>query len=1377
MHNAAARKNPAAVATRIDNRKPYPPGTRQRPFFTQPPSHTAKAELMTSPTSARFTADHRNASASQQSHGPHGQAQDGNVAPSGPRLRSGDRMPQYGAGPAPMPEANEQLLTALRGQIDAISPPYTGRVDALVAVFKTLKDGETEIWHSLKHYPDHPAVTRCKGSLHRLLGHFASTLQASTNGGITGKASLEPAQIQTICQGLAVCVPSSGSLLVRDDHESCKALQCLTHSLLAQAMASGLIDVARANGELLDVLNWLSRGLKAGLLTAGIPIRQCFEHSLLPIHDWTGGNQSRGVLTDHNLGRCAVQISTVLCLTGIDFAAPFRPGVAGTPAMSEQAQRAVLTNGQQVQRCVLQLCAPAVLERLARTPADIIALVNISNMIKYAIEKHLIAVHEPLLVPALGKLVDIIGALPDAELVGRRADCRPLANFSNLLRLLYEHRAPRHEAMAEPFPGLDLSCSRLVDCINSRAFERSHQESQALSNLISFVKLCDKKLAPRTAAVGAATSTTSTATTSLTAAPLLGQDMLHDAARRLVAGVLRYGAAAYSGAPALAGLLSGLLYLYRRNLVTRTPELTVLIKGLLARVGQTNASAWRAKDRKTMLPVLKGLLQFDMVSVDDAQAALSRLLPASGNGAAPRTLRDVVDEIERLGIVDEVVISLSVAVHLPVAAPVSPAPIRGRPSSPPGWTPIAERPSASSTPLRAESPAYAGRNIKADNPAWREVDSRKRIASPLSSAKMSSASMQPNMGAHTVEAQGFSGGMASNLLSPGVLPQQTVADKEPAVPVRGDKTDAHASGGNKKKKSKQAGKKNAPAKAGARPGANSTNKREVKLKQAILAGKVQDVKQLFLQKPNWMNTEIHGVLDAVIDEIELINTPVLDALDAFFTVIKETYPATGTTLLTNYFLFNGHVFAGLKALADRHGLTAGVVRQAGMIGPDLEFMRANRVAMTDKPVRHYRNDKSPTIVSFTGSGQTQESDASPITQVEFALNDALFQDQVVRLSANINGVTSVQEIMPNYASAIAYAAQEGDIDRVRRLLQLQSPAVHVVEGFTPLILAVRRRHMDIVRLLLQSEPLLEQLAAKDNAGLNALMWAADTGSEKSVELLLAAGTASSQTTDVDNEGWNAMFYAAQKGRVGILRQLLNADHDGKQLSAKLPGGANAMMVAAEYGHTAVISALLATPSGEAQLTHTDNRGNNAMFMAINGVQAKVIKLLLKTRTGREQASTSNINEFNTLAHAAALGHTALVRLFLETEFADALASRVLTQKANALILAAQNGHTDIVKLLLEMKSGDLQCKDVSYDGKNALMLAACNGHEDIVRQLLSRRHAHEQAAAVDALGMNALDYARTDHHLAVVKLLEDVALPVAPEAMPADPARHEKPAV
>ena len=1355
------------------------PGTAS--FLLSVPLNTAKINSMTVPTSPRLIADNRNTTASQQSRGPQRPDQDDDVVVSIPRLRSGDREPQVNAGPVPMPAAHQQLLNALHGQIDAISLPYAGRVGALVAVFQTLKDGETGIWHSLLHHPDHAAVTRCKASLHRMLGQFAAALQASSGAGITGQASLDLAQIQTICQGLAVCVPSSGSLLVRGDDDSCDALQGLTHGLLSQAMTLGLVDVARANGELLDVLNWLSRGLKADLLTADILLKQCFEHSIVPILDWTSGNQSGGVLTDHNLGRCAVQISTILRFTGIDFAAPYRPGVADAFETDRQSLKTALTNGQQLQRCVLQLCAPAVLNRFAHASADTIALLNISNLVKYAIEKHLIAAHDPLLVPPLARLVEIVGTLPDKALVGSRADCRPLANFSNLLRLVHEQNALGQGAIADPFPGLDRACARLVECITSVAFENSYPGSQALSNLISFVKLCDKKLAHHLAALSAVTTTAAATTTSSSTVPPLGQEVLRDAAACLIDGVLWYGPQWYSGAPALTGLLAGLVYLCRRNLVAITPELSALIKGLLSRVGKIHAGAWKPQDSKTMLLVLEGFLNLDMVTVDDAQAALSRLLPARGNGAANMTLRDVVDEIARLRIVDEVVIPLPLPIQLPAAAPSSTISTRARPSNPPGWNPVSEKPAASSTPTtsvsstRNKSAAHGNTGIKAVGPTWREVESRKRYASSSSAATPSSSSQRLNVAASGSDAQDFDTSPDSGLQNPESSGKPTGTPTEKAAAARSINTNKTASDAGKKKKSRQAPKKNKPVKSDARAGAHAEKEWQAKLIKAILPGKAKDVTQLFRQQPRWMEMDMHGMLDDVIKEIELLDAPVLSALDALFTVVKETGGDAGADLLTNYFILRGHVFSGLKVLADHHGLFTDPAPISGRAASNRVATQANGVTRIVDSARDYINDDLTRLVSFTDLQEAEGNDDAQITEFQINPNHAEFQDQTVRIVVNVNGVSTTREIEPDYAANLTYAAQEGDISRVRRLLTVQSPAVHVVAGYTPLILAIRRQHIDIVQLLLRSEPVLEQVTAKDKEGWNALMWAADVGSEKAVELLLAAGEASTQRTDVDKDGWNALLFAARKGHVNILRRLLKGDRHAKQLDATIPGGPNAMMIAAENGQEAFVSALVATSTGEAQLAYADHLKNNAMLMAVYDDEAKTLKLLLATRTAREQASAMQFENMNALTLAAALGRTALVPLFLETAFANELASPVIAQRANALMMAAQNGHTDVVRRLLQLKSADRQCVDVTSDRRNALILAAGNGREDIVRLLLSRHNAHQQAAVVDLTGLTALDYARKSKVPAIIQLLENVTVPATPEARPAtDSGMREK---
>jgi len=81
-------------------------------------------------------------------------------------------------------------------------------------------------------------------------------------------ASLGQVQIQTLCQGLAVCVPSGAGMLFHPDYrqQDSLCLQRVTDALLQRAMALGLPDALQANGEVLDILNWLSRALKVGLL-------------------------------------------------------------------------------------------------------------------------------------------------------------------------------------------------------------------------------------------------------------------------------------------------------------------------------------------------------------------------------------------------------------------------------------------------------------------------------------------------------------------------------------------------------------------------------------------------------------------------------------------------------------------------------------------------------------------------------------------------------------------------------------------------------------------------------------------------------------------------------------------------------------------------------------------------------------------------------------------------------------------------------------------------------------------------------------------------------------------------------------------------------
>ena len=488
------------------------------------------------------------------------------------------------------------------------------------------------------------------------------------------------------------------------------ALQKLTDCLITRAMGCGLPEAFQANGEVLDILNWLSRALKADLLTSSEPIKRCYENSLLLMHEWTGGDQCWQLLTDHNLGRCAVQLSTIINDTGIDLftAVHAGPAQSSQPSFQTPREQVLQTNGALLQECILQICAPAVLSRLVSPTADVIALLNIGNLIRYAIEKRVLAVDDPQVTPMLAHFINVVGKLSAVELVGSRKDCRPLSNFANLLRTLVEQEVRHAMLFQQSLFMLGTVCAHLIDCINSADFGSSNVESQSLSNLITFVKVCDRMLERRAAAIGSATTTSSSNAVVSSMATPLTQATLIDASHCLVKGIDWYGAGSFSSPAAMGGLLAGLAYLWRRNLVPPTPAMGILLQSLLDQIGCSDADAWTDKSKRVVLPVLEALLELGMTTPEKALRALTRLIPGLESGTSQWVLAVLGNEIARLDTSRDAIIALPLAQPAPVVTKVFSLPARGLSEAPPGWTRIIEPLAAAQKAARGKSNA-AGR--------------------------------------------------------------------------------------------------------------------------------------------------------------------------------------------------------------------------------------------------------------------------------------------------------------------------------------------------------------------------------------------------------------------------------------------------------------------------------------------------------------------------------------------------------------------------------------------------------------------------------------------------------------------------------------------
>ena len=776
---------------------------------------------------------------------------------------------------AGLPEHYAQLLRALRGQIDDIKPPLGQQLGAIVAVFATLKKNENDIKNLLRYYPNAPELAQCKNSLSRLISHFQIALAASGPSTRLDPQSFTNGQIQIICQGLAVCAPSTGGLLFETEKITVSALQSLTEALLTSAMAQGLPDALQANGEVLDILNWVSRGLKAELLTATDPINRCFEKSLVLIEEWTAGDQCYQLLTDHNLGRCTVQLSTIINFTNIDLlgseAASLQEGESGAEKKVKTGNEGTdgheRTNGERLQNSILNLCSPAVLKRLLAKPVDTVSLLNVCNAVKDAINQKVLAVHDPLLLPALDQLVKAIAGLPEYELIGKEYDCRPLANFSNFLRGLAEDEVNQQPVLQTALTMFDLACKNMISCINGDMFKEAYPDSQALSNLISFVKICDKRLQQRSV-IASTTAATTTATSTSNNNSAIDQAELISAGTRLIAGVLVYGARAFSKAHAISGLLAGLAYLWQRNLVLVTPAMKVLVHDLLGQIEQTRARAWQEKSRKVVLPALRDLLQLGVIEDDDvAQAALVRLMPVSIGRIGRITLKHITNENKRLGAIDDVVIPLPMALHVAITKPATlamttTALASGAPTKAiPGLTLIQPAP-----PVFTKLPSKLNSTVSvklSSNPEWQ---SAKKTAKPI---PLESAHNSPSV---SIRAK--------------ALPSSKPAAK-PISKEKPQQTQKQAD--NPSVKHKTAKGNAAPA----RQGKLAPHHTHTALSQAILAGQATAVVQQFGKKPTWSEKEIVAVLDTVMCELDLIDTEIIKALRVFFTAVKDPRQEAG----------------------------------------------------------------------------------------------------------------------------------------------------------------------------------------------------------------------------------------------------------------------------------------------------------------------------------------------------------------------------------------------------------------------------------------------------------------------------------------------------
>jgi ankyrin repeat protein len=198
--------------------------------------------------------------------------------------------------------------------------------------------------------------------------------------------------------------------------------------------------------------------------------------------------------------------------------------------------------------------------------------------------------------------------------------------------------------------------------------------------------------------------------------------------------------------------------------------------------------------------------------------------------------------------------------------------------------------------------------------------------------------------------------------------------------------------------------------------------------------------------------------------------------------------------------------------------------------------------------------------------------------------------------------------------ALAEAAREGDLGRVRELLEHGTNPDPVVAHRSALAHAAREGHAQVVESLLETGADIE-----GGGGLSPLACAAWNGQDEIVRLLLERGA----DIEADTGGpGTALFQASAEGHPSTVRLLLER---GAAVDAMTEKRATPLLVAAAAGHLEVVNGLI---EAGANLGAADRSGDTALHHAAHNGSTTIIGALLRAGADRTLVDTYGDTAFD-----------------------------------------------------------------------------------------------------------------------------------------------------
>ncbi|XP_053665919.1 serine/threonine-protein phosphatase 6 regulatory ankyrin repeat subunit B [Anopheles marshallii] len=258
-------------------------------------------------------------------------------------------------------------------------------------------------------------------------------------------------------------------------------------------------------------------------------------------------------------------------------------------------------------------------------------------------------------------------------------------------------------------------------------------------------------------------------------------------------------------------------------------------------------------------------------------------------------------------------------------------------------------------------------------------------------------------------------------------------------------------------------------------------------------------------------------------------------------------------------------------------------------------------------------------------------------------------------------------------------------------------------GWTPLLIACNRGHMDLVNNLLANHARVDVF---DNEGRSALHLAAEHGYLQVCDALI---TNKAFINSKSRVGRTALHLAAMNGYSELVKFLIrdhNAVVDILTLRKQTP-----LHLAAASGQMNVCKLLLELG---ANIDATDDVGQKPIHVAAQNNYSEVAKLFLQQHPNLVMATSK---DGNTCAHIAAMqGSVKVIEELMKFDRNGVISTRNKLTDSTPLQLAAEGGHADVVKVLVRAGAS---CTDENKSGFTAVHLAAKNGHGQVLEVMRS----------------------------------------------------------